>query len=406
MNLLTNTIRRYHQVESTELRRDDESFQNGNESTIQSSRPNSYSYSYNQNYSNLTRPYQLEKSHNQKREIPSSLRNSSNYHSTQLCQAIPLGNNNQQILSDCFSKTINAIAITEEGDIEITRLAVDLVLPYDPCPSISFGLQEISGYTRPMFTFCQIMRPSADYPLGIYFDNDQDNVVRIRSIDWDSPFARTDSLRKGDHVIAVNGLSTRHLTSDQVFEIARTSTDSISLTVREENGDMNTVLNSVQKSSADCKIGITLRNEKYGGSRLLVSAIRENGIFSTSLLSPGHEVILINNIPCCSLKASDACELTRFTNGAMTFGHTNEDFYHATILSRVPLKFNSFATVVSCEPKKNLRERIKKSRYHHFFEKLTGFGDRCNNNKINCKQWASKKTFHGAAVATSDSFDS
>lgn len=294
-----------------------------------------------------------------------------------LCPAVHI-TSQDTMLQDCFVNSIDADAIWSDQDSEGETDTVEARALMQTTGSFdtTYSLQDTSGYSRPMFIFCQIIKPSKEFPIGLELKHDsRDDVTRISKIDPNSPFAKAKCLQAGDHLIAINGQSVRTMNIKKITELIQSIVGLISITVRNEKGDSNTVLNSVPKQNADTKVGLAVRNDWRNGAKLCVSKIREDSPFLSSLLNVGQQILMINDVPCGNLRAADAAALIRQShNGTCSDSNIPSSL---TILSTIKFRKSliDVATVISCENKEAKRNRffvakIIAKRHPNLFKKL------------------------------------
>jgi PDZ domain len=265
------------------------------------------------------------------------------------CEAIPSSSCNQTVLSSSHNDILPT-SWTYSRDHKI--LAAEIVSPTILGHSPTYGGQEILGLSRPSFIFCKVIKPYQESSIGIHFSKrDEFDIVRIRNIDPSSPFARSGCLQPGDEIIAVNGMSIVGLNVRKITKILVTSIEYMSITVKTVNGDSSTFLNSIQKATKHDRLGINLRNVRNKGGMLIIDDIGGGSILSSSLLTPGHQLLTINDVDCCIMHATEVAKLSQNTNATKQQTEDNidsEEYYHINILSRAPPSSNNIlATVVS-----------------------------------------------------------
>lgn len=293
-----------------------------------------------------------------------------------LCPAVQISCDST-MLQDCFIQTVDAEAVWSDDDCaeEPMTLEARALMPSNLSFDATYSLQYTSGYSRPMFIYCHVIKQSADSAIGVNLRHDtRDGIVRIRKIDPNSAIGRAKCLQVGDHVIAVNGHSVRAMTVKQIADLVRSIGGSISITVRNENGDPSVVLNSIQKHNKEqAKYGLAVRNDSRNGGKLIVSKIRDDSPLMASLLNVGQHILMINNVPCSNLPAPEAAALIRQSSNC-TSSDPNSPTY-LTVLSTIQFRktLTDLATVISFENKTKKKvsiSRVLAKRYPKFIQKM------------------------------------
>lgn len=286
-----------------------------------------------------------------------TIRDCYDHNFVRICEAIPIPTK-AEIFQDCFARTIRAdVMESHESDtMEATNvLEAKAMMPPTTHFDGTYGAQEtLLAYARPMFIYCHTFKNSKDCRLGLHIQYEHD-AVKICRIDADSLLDSTKCLRPGDQLIAINGCSLRTLNRDQIHEFIQNATGSISFTVRNQYGDPNIVLSSVQKASSLSKVGLAFRNDWTDGAKLIVSSIHEESPFRSSLLCVGQQIISIQDVPCSNLSAAEAAELCRESS---TCSNGNQ----VAIISTAKAATN-VATVLCCEVKRINSNQSKFQRF-------------------------------------------
>jgi hypothetical protein len=226
--------------------------------------------------------------------------------------------------------------------------------------SASFEPTVLTAYTRPEFIYCRVIKPTARTPVGLSFQTRRMKNPRgkyctmVSAIADDGLFADQSShyVRPGDFVVAVNQTSTDGMRSAEVANLIRQSVGTVSLTVRNVGGDPHTVASSSQKPPSDDKVGLSLKNNATG-TILSVTRVEPWGIFSESLLLPGHRVLSVNGLPAENMLASVAADSIRDPNCKIV-----------SIVSRARAFRELYGVVIGCEDvpveKKHIKSVLKR----------------------------------------------
>lgn len=188
------------------------------------------------------------------------------------------------------------------------------------------------GHTRPEFIYVQVNKPSPDSKLGIFLKGRRGGGVRISRINPVGLFGKC-PLEKGDVLVAVNGYSCVDAAPADVSAFVRKAKETVSVLVRNENGNPLTASSTVQKPTIESKVGIAMKDKR---GAIIVSRIHDKGSFAGSILIPGHRIVKINGHRCEHLEAMDAFTIIR----------DSPDF--VTVVSR-PNGRQDCAIVLSCE---------------------------------------------------------
>lgn len=277
-----------------------------------------------------------------KSKIKRSSNNDQNF--SKICEAIAVPIK-VEIFQDCFERTVHANVITSEDYYDKTNNAIleaKAVMPSEMYFDSTYSVQETSGYSRPMLIYCHILKPIKDYPIGLHIKY-EDDIIRISQIDKNSLLDRAKCLIPGDQIVAINGCAIRGMNTKQIYDVIRNAIGSISFTIRNNNGDPTIVLNSIQNTGPQCKVGVAFRNDWNNRAKLIISSINDDSPYNSSLLCIGQQVIAIQDIPCSNLLAADAAELCH---------EVATGYYHITILSTAKSYNNNIATVISYEIKR------------------------------------------------------
>lgn len=305
-----------------------------------------------------------------------------------ICEAIPLPTNSE-VLQKCFARTIHTNVMTmQEAYSEATNHAeARPLMPSQHHFDSTYGFQETLGYSRPMFIYCHVVKPSKECLVGLHMKCD-DEIVRISRVDRNGLLAGTKCLYPGDQIIAVNGCSLRKMNIKQITNFINNAAGSISFTVRNEFGDPNIILNSVQKNNEAAKLGIAFRNDWTDREKLIVSKIQEKSVLSSSLLCVGQQVLALQGVPCSNLLALDAAQLS--------VEHSNGNRFD--IISTMK-SANDVATVLSCE---RTRLYFKLSKLQRFW----GFTSFPGDLQLHAKSMFTSASKKRIGLAVADSFDS
>jgi hypothetical protein len=211
--------------------------------------------------------------------------------------------------------------------------------------SATFEPTVLNAYTRPEFIYCRVIKPTHRTSVGLSFQTRRMRSPKgkfctmVSAIADDGLFADQSShyLRPGDFVVAVNQTSTDGMKSAEVASLIRQSVGTVSLTVRNIGGDPHSVASSSQKPLSDDKVGLSLKNNATG-QILSVTRVEPWGIFSESLLLPGHRVLLVNGAPAENMLASVAADSIRDPNCKIV-----------SIISRARAFRELYGVVIGCE---------------------------------------------------------
>ena len=162
-------------------------------------------------------------------------------------------------------------------------------------------------HQRPSFICVTVLKPTPDYHVGIALEDDPSTrSVRIASIDALGLFAKT-PLEKGDELISVNQTYCRHdHDAASCACLLETSPTVVQLVARHPHGHPFWVSTTVTKSTPQSSVGIGFRKH---GNTLRVSSILNDGLFSTSLVNVGDEIVAIEGNYCHALQSSQAAQL-------------------------------------------------------------------------------------------------
>lgn len=188
------------------------------------------------------------------------------------------------------------------------------------------------GHTRSEFIFVKVNKPSPDCKLGIFLKGRRGEVC-ISRINPAGLFGKC-PLEEGDVFVAINGFSCKKATPKEISNYVRAAKDTVSILVRNKNGNPQTASSTIQKSAIDSKVGIAMKDKR---GAIVVSRVHEEGSFAGSLLMPGHRIVEINGHRCELLRPMDAFTMIR----------SCPDF--VTVVSRPTSAGQDCAVVLSCE---------------------------------------------------------
>lgn len=207
---------------------------------------------------------------------------------------------------------------------EARAVPVETAAGGDPC----YEADQIA-YTRPEYLSARAFKPTPDSPIGVFLVNRQD-AVYISRIARDGLFGKS-NLKAGDRLISVNGVSCLHAPAKAVAQLIGAAESSVSLTVRDKDGNPNIVSSSVQKLSLNRMTGIGFKNRR---GALYLTRVDTYGLFGDSLVMPGHRCLMVNQ---CLTPNTPSREAAKIVAEARDF---------VTIVSRPDA---SSAMVLACE---------------------------------------------------------
>lgn len=203
---------------------------------------------------------------------------------------------------------------------------------------------------RPKFLFVTAIKPRPDSQIGVTFQM-KDGGVYISRVDPNGPLHKS-GLQFGDRVVSVNKVNCVNATLKMISEKIQNSDSIVSLCVRNKDGDPYSFLNSVQKPTRDCKLGISFQI-KNGALR--VSKVRGNGLFANSLLMPDHLCSMINWLSCDTMGVQQAADLTASADRVTIISRAHGDIAMVLAIDESPLTLLSLWESV-CRRRRTLGE--------------------------------------------------
>jgi len=201
------------------------------------------------------------------------------------------------------------------------------------------------AYTRPEFIYAKVIKPRPDAKVGLFFKT-REGATYISRIVENSLFSRTD-LQPGDRVISINNKDCLKFKAKRVIELIQKSVDTVSICVRNKQGDPHIVSNTVQKVSADSKIGVALKSKR---GALFVSRVLNERPFAHTLLMPGHRCLMINNISCENMSSHEAVNVIANSPDCVTIVSRPRDNFAMVLSCKKQRKWWKQTTVTAGAP--------------------------------------------------------
>ena len=197
-----------------------------------------------------------------------------------------------------------------------------------------------SGLQRPEFLYATAIKPCPGYPVGLFFKKNDEGVIYISRIADDSLFRNT-GIEVGDSVLAINNIRCLGASLKHLLSLIQAADSTISICVRNPEGDPHSFSSSVQKPTKDAKLGISFQM-KRGALRVSKVSFKE-GLFSQSLLMPDHRCLMINGLPCDTMLSRDAADMVADANRVTIVSRPRGDL--ATVLSIGDVEVGSWGAV-------------------------------------------------------------
>ena len=176
-----------------------------------------------------------------------------------------------------------------------------------------------------------VTKPSRVSRLGVDLKNASGGGVYVNTIRDDSIFVATE-LQAGMIIESINGISCASLASSEAANILRQVEGEIFMDVRSTPiaipsapplMAVSSITVTAIKPTRQTKVGIGFKNHNNhgssgGGGQVYINSVKQDGIFTSTLLQQGMIIDSINGVDCSRLTSAEAANLLREAEGEIS----------------------------------------------------------------------------------------